>query len=61
MVAALIRLKKDLTFNSFGQSAWHILGTVFAGLYGLGIVVMLFVLQVGSGSPQRWTQRWSAP
>lgn len=49
MVAALIRLKKDLTFNSFGQSAWHILGTVFAGLYGLGIVVMLFVLQVSSG------------
>ncbi len=51
MVASLIRLKKDLTLNSFNQSAWHILGTVFAGLYGLGIVVTIFVLQIGSGSP----------
>ncbi|MCH8571383.1 transporter [Nesterenkonia sp. AY15] len=50
MVAALIRLKKDLTFNGFNRSGWHILGTVFAGLYGLGMVGMVFALQVMEGS-----------
>ncbi|GAA1142530.1 transporter [Nesterenkonia lutea] len=52
MVASLIRLKKDLTLNAFNQSAWHILGTIFAGLYGLGIVGMLFVLQVTEGAAE---------
>lgn len=49
MVATLIRLKRDLTFNGFNQSVWHILGTIFAGLYGLGIVGMIFSLQVMEG------------
>lgn len=50
MVATLIRLKKDLTFNGFNQSVWHILGTIFAGLYGLGMVGMVFSLQVMEGA-----------
>lgn len=49
MVAALIRLKKDLIFNGFNQSVWHILGTIFAGLYGLGLVGMIFAVQVMQG------------
>ncbi|MBO0596178.1 transporter [Nesterenkonia sp. E16_7] len=52
MVATLIRLKKDLTFNGFNQSGWHILGTVFAGLYGLGIVGMVFSAQVMAGGAE---------
>ncbi|MGJ9405193.1 transporter [Nesterenkonia aurantiaca] len=52
MVATLIRLKKDLTFNGFNQSGWHILGTVFAGLYGLGMVGMVFSLQVMAGGAE---------
>jgi len=49
VVAHLIRLKKDLTLNGFNQSVWHILGTIFAGLYGLGIVGTIFAVQVTSG------------
>ena len=52
MVASLIRLSLTLQANQLKRSVWAIVGTVFAGLYGLWIFGMGMVALVSlGGSP----------
>lgn len=51
MVATLIRLKLTLSANSFKRSAWQVVGTLFALLYGVGITGLVVAGMVAGGSP----------
>ncbi|GAA1824164.1 transporter [Nesterenkonia flava] len=50
MVATLIRLKWRLTLNTLNRSTWAVLGTIFGGLYGLGVVAFVVLQQIMTGA-----------
>ncbi|WP_010525760.1 hypothetical protein [Nesterenkonia sp. F] len=41
MIATILRLKLRLLGNGMMRSTWQIVGTIFALLYGLGVVGMI--------------------
>lgn len=43
MVAHLLRLKLQLLRNSVKRTPWQLVGLILAGLYGLGVLVMVLV------------------
>ncbi|WP_104092262.1 transporter [Arthrobacter sp. GMC3] len=54
MVAHLLRLKLTLLRNSLKRSTMQIVGLVFAGIYGLGLLVMVLVglAALGAAEPE---------
>ena len=54
MVAHLVRLKLTLLRNSLKRSPWQLVGIIFGGLYGLGVLVLLLVglTVLGSAEPE---------